>query len=111
MSAEKKPTRNAAVALSYQPDQNDAPMVVAKGKGAVADSIIEKAVESHIPIQKDPSLVELLGKLKINQTIPEELYKAVAEVFAFIYQADKNAAGPGREKRYGDKDSPNKFQK
>lgn len=39
---------------------------------------------------EDASLVELLAELNINETIPEELYQAVAEVFAFIYQADKN---------------------
>ena len=53
-------------------------------------NILEKAQELDIPVQKDPSLAELLGKLNINETIPDELYGVVAEVFAFIYKLDQN---------------------
>ncbi|MFK4998019.1 EscU/YscU/HrcU family type III secretion system export apparatus switch protein [Bacillus sp. N9] len=66
-----------------------APIVVAKGRGITAENIVEKAKEHHIPVQEDASLVELLGQLHINEAIPEELYKAVAEVFTFVYQLDK----------------------
>ncbi|MFC4557100.1 EscU/YscU/HrcU family type III secretion system export apparatus switch protein [Virgibacillus kekensis] len=85
-----KQKRNKAVALRYDQDSGQAPKVTATGKGIVADNILEKARESNVPIQEDSSLVELLAELNINETIPEELYKAVAEVFAFIYQADRN---------------------
>ncbi|MER2262388.1 MAG: EscU/YscU/HrcU family type III secretion system export apparatus switch protein [Psychrobacillus sp.] len=81
--------RKEAIALSYRPGQSDAPTVVAKGKGKIAENILEKASEHSVPIQEDASLVELLGKLDINQSIPEELYQAVAEVFAFVYRVDK----------------------
>ena len=84
-------TRKEAVALSYDKKQSDAPTVVAMGKGLIADHILKEAKEHDIPIQQDPSLVELLSKLNINDQIPEELYKAVAEVFAFVYQADREA--------------------
>ena len=67
----------------------DAPKVIAKGKGKIAENIIEKARENNIPIQEDPSLVEILGQLNLNDSIPEELYKAVSEVFAYIYQIDR----------------------
>ncbi|WP_203362289.1 EscU/YscU/HrcU family type III secretion system export apparatus switch protein [Bacillus sp. REN10] len=80
--------RMQAAALSYQPGQH-APTLLAKGKGKIAESIIEKAKEHKIPIQEDPNLVELLGKLEINESIPEELYQAVAEVFAFVYRLDQ----------------------
>jgi flagellar biosynthesis protein len=80
-----------AIALSYQPDLSDAPAVSAKGKGETAERIIATALEHQIPIQEDSSLVTLLGKLDINEKIPQELYQAVAEVFAFIYQLDKKA--------------------
>jgi len=80
-----------AIALSYQSENHSAPVITAKGKGFVADNIIEKAKEHRIPIQEDPSLVQLLGTLDINETIPEELYEAVAEVFAFIYKVDQRA--------------------
>ncbi|MFD2443506.1 EscU/YscU/HrcU family type III secretion system export apparatus switch protein [Bacillus sp. CGMCC 1.16607] len=81
--------RKEAIALGYEANLQEAPIVIAKGKGLVADTIIEKAKESGIPIQEDPSLVQLLSQLEINQSIPEELYKVVAEVFAFIYRADQ----------------------
>ncbi|MHC0037650.1 EscU/YscU/HrcU family type III secretion system export apparatus switch protein [Pseudoneobacillus sp. C159] len=85
--SENKPLK--AVALSYNSCQNDAPKVVASGRGMLAANMIEKAKEHNIPLQEDPSLVELLCQLEINETIPEELYNAVAEVFAFIYSVDQ----------------------
>lgn len=96
MNKEDTNFRKEAVALSYHPDSADAPIVTAKGKGKTAEMIIEKAKENQIPIQEDPALVNLLGQLNINESIPQELYQAVAEVFAFIYQVDKSA-GKGTE--------------
>lgn len=92
MKENEKAFRKEVIALSYEPTSVDAPKVIAKGKGIVAENILEKAKKHDIPIQEDPSLVELLGKLNINETIPEELYKAVAEVFAFIYQTNQAAS-------------------
>ncbi|WML49292.1 EscU/YscU/HrcU family type III secretion system export apparatus switch protein [Neobacillus sp. PS3-34] len=89
MSKEDRPKRQEAIALGYNPSQHDSPRVLAKGKGKIAESIIEKAMENKVPIQEDPNLVQLLGELDINQSIPEELYQAVAEVFAFIYRSDQ----------------------
>ncbi|MGB3101143.1 MAG: EscU/YscU/HrcU family type III secretion system export apparatus switch protein [Psychrobacillus psychrotolerans] len=82
-------TRKEAVAITYNPDLNDAPKIVAKGKGKIAENILARAEEFNVPVQEDASLVELLGQLDINQSIPEELYQAVAEVFAYIYKIDK----------------------
>ena len=86
----KREKQKAAVALSYDMEKNSAPIIKAKGKGTVAEEIIQRAKEHNIPIQEDPSLVELLSQLEINESIPEELYEVVAEVFAFIYRIDKN---------------------
>ncbi|RBP95230.1 flagellar biosynthesis protein [Cytobacillus firmus] len=83
--------RKEAVALTYDPVGQGAPRISAKGKGLVAENILAKAKEHDIPVQEDPALMELLGKLNINEGIPEELYQAVAEVFAFIYRADQKA--------------------
>lgn len=83
--------RKTAVAMSYDQNNESSPKITAKGSGFVAENILEKAREHHIPIQQDASLVELLAKLNINENIPEDLYQAVAEVFAFIYRADKAA--------------------
>ncbi len=78
-----------AAALSYDQSVDPSPKVTALGKGLTADQIIKTAKEHNVPILEDPSLVELLGNLTINETIPNELYEAVAEVFAFIYQMDR----------------------
>ncbi|ALC86045.1 hypothetical protein AM499_09530 [Bacillus sp. FJAT-22090] len=86
---EEKHFRKEAVALGYKPGIIDAPTILAKGKGKIADNILMKAKEHNVPIQEDRSLVELLGQLDINQSIPDELYQAVAEVFAFIYRIDQ----------------------
>ncbi|WP_099158081.1 EscU/YscU/HrcU family type III secretion system export apparatus switch protein [Virgibacillus ndiopensis] len=82
-------SRKKAAALRYNTGRDNAPKVTATGKGLVADNIISKAKESNVPIQEDSTLVELLAELNINETIPEELYQAVAEVFAFVYRTDQ----------------------
>ncbi|MFJ7638609.1 EscU/YscU/HrcU family type III secretion system export apparatus switch protein [Peribacillus sp. NPDC046944] len=87
----KQEKRKEAIALKYDAKSSQAPVVLAKGKGKTAENILAKAGELNIPVQKDETLTELLGQLDINQTIPEELYGAVAEVFAFVYKVDRNA--------------------
>ena len=86
---EKKHIRKEAIALTYNPQDSTGPTVTAKGKGKIAETIIEKAKEHDVPIYEDPNLVQLLGQLDMNESIPEELYQAVAEVFAFIYRLDR----------------------
>ena len=84
----KKETKKA-IALRYDHEKESVPTVIAKGKGQIAEGIIETANQHGVYIQEDPALLELLSKLEINQQIPEELYEAVAEIFAFIYKLDK----------------------
>ncbi|MBU5467665.1 EscU/YscU/HrcU family type III secretion system export apparatus switch protein [Virgibacillus sp. MSJ-26] len=86
-----KQNRKKAAALRYDQDKELAPRVVATGEGLTAENIMNKAKQNNIPMLEDSSLVELLAELDINETIPEELYQAVAEVFAFIYRADQKA--------------------
>ncbi|SFA74278.1 MULTISPECIES: EscU/YscU/HrcU family type III secretion system export apparatus switch protein [unclassified Bacillus (in: firmicutes)] len=97
MTTDEKHSRREAVALGFQPERGDAPKVLARGKGLIADQIIDKAKENNVPIQEDPSLVGLLSELDINQSIPEELYQAVAEVFAFIYRSDREMQKRGKD--------------
>lgn len=85
----EKHVRKQAVALSYNPAKSESPMVVAKGHGKIAENILKKAKENDVPIQEDRSLVELLGQIELNEKIPEQLYEAVSEVFAFIYHLDR----------------------
>ncbi len=82
----KKPARsiNIAIALNYD-NKTTAPTVSAKGKGVTADAILQCAEEHDIPIKEDPELVQLLSNVELGETIPENLYLAVAEVLAFAY--------------------------
>ncbi|MDX9813483.1 MAG: EscU/YscU/HrcU family type III secretion system export apparatus switch protein [Sulfurimonas sp.] len=75
-----------AVALGYDKLKQQAPKVVASGKGVSAENIIKIAQLHDVPIKKDEDLVELLSKVEIDKEIPQKLYVAVAEVFAFIYK-------------------------
>lgn len=87
--SDKKFARKEAIALSYNPLSPKGPTVVAKGKGKIAENILEQAALHNVPVHEDQNLVQLLGQLDLNESIPEELYQAVAEVFAFIYHLDQ----------------------
>lgn len=77
-----------AVALKY--DKSDiAPRVIAKGRGEIAEKIIQKAEKEGIKTIQNENLVKDLISLEIGQAIPEKLYMAVAEILAFVYQLDK----------------------
>lgn len=80
-----------AVALKYDPMQNEAPVVTAKGSGLLAERILDLARENAIPVQEDAALVEVLSKLDLDRQIPPELYTLVAEILSFIYRSDKLA--------------------
>ncbi|GIN61511.1 hypothetical protein J27TS8_15040 [Robertmurraya siralis] len=97
MKNEELERRKEAIALGYDSGAKDAPRVIAKGKGLIAENILEQAAKHEVPIQEDAALVELLSKLNINETIPEELYQAVAEVFAFIYKTNREAGAGKKE--------------
>lgn len=75
-----------AVALGYNKSKDNAPKVLASGAGETAKNIINLAKEHDIPIKEDADLVELLSKVDINHEIPPNLYKAVAEIFSFLYK-------------------------
>lgn len=79
-----------AAALRYNAERDLAPKVIAKGSGKIAERIIEIARQHNIPIKDDPELVEVLSTLDLYQEIPPELYKAVAEILAFVYRISKN---------------------
>jgi flagellar biosynthesis protein len=79
-----------AVALLYDRKKSGAPIVKASGQGELAQKILEVAEEAGIPIQEDPDLVEILGKVPIGDEIPVELYQAVAEILAFVYKVNKS---------------------
>lgn len=74
-----------AAALKYRHGRDSAPRLTAKGKGQVAERILEIAHKYNIPIREDKELIEVLSSLDLYQEIPPELYKAVAEILAFVY--------------------------
>ncbi len=76
--------RKKAAALRYEQFMDDAPKLVAKGRGMVAEKIIELAKKHNIPIVEDPLLVDSLIKLDLYEEIPPHLYEAVAKIIAFI---------------------------
>jgi flagellar biosynthesis protein len=83
-----------AVALRYEPEKQRAPKVVAKGRGFVAENILAAAQRNTIPVYQNKSLVNMLMALELDREIPPELYRAVAEVLAYVYRIDKRHQKP-----------------
>ncbi|MBF0445151.1 MAG: EscU/YscU/HrcU family type III secretion system export apparatus switch protein [Magnetococcales bacterium] len=81
--------RREAVALRYRKGSDHAPRVTATGKGRIAETIMQKAQEAGVTLMEDPDLVSLLGKVPIGESVPAPLYKAVAEVLAYVYRINK----------------------
>ena len=82
-----------AVALKFEMGKDEAPRVLAKGQGLMADKILALAKEKNIPLHEDPELVEVLSKLELGGSIAPELYQAVAEVLIFIYRMNQKKMG------------------
>lgn len=87
-----QPERPAAAALYYDPSGTGAPEIIATGRGMIAEEIVRAAREHNVPLHQDAGLVEALSKLDIGTVIPRELYVVVAEVLAFVYYIDSEAA-------------------
>ncbi|MGN0430878.1 MAG: EscU/YscU/HrcU family type III secretion system export apparatus switch protein [Lachnospiraceae bacterium] len=85
---EEKKKIKQAIALEYNPDE-EAPKVIATGRGALAERIIEKAKEADVPIHRDDKLADTLSRLEIGDMIPPELYEVVAEILVFVDSMDK----------------------
>jgi flagellar biosynthesis protein len=83
-------TRKKVVALKYKAGEDDAPRVIAKGQGDIAEKILKLAEEHKIPMYQDADLVEVLSKIDLSHAIPPEMYQAVAEVLAFVYRLNKS---------------------
>ena len=80
---------NKAVALKYDYEKNLAPKVVAKGRGHVAENILEAARKGKVPVYQNKSLVNMLMALERDKEIPAELYTTVAEILAYVYRIDQ----------------------
>lgn len=81
-------SRQAAVALTYGQQQGGAPAVVAKGRGLIAQAIIERAKQHGVYVHESEDLVSLLMQVELDQEIPPQLYLAVAELLAWLYRLE-----------------------
>ena len=79
-------TKKQAVALRYEPKKDRAPKITGNGRGYLAEKILELARQHDIPIRQDKNLLQILSRLDLHQEVPPEVYKAVAEILAFIYR-------------------------
>lgn len=77
-----------AVALAYGKTQGSAPQVVAKGRGLIAQAIIERAKQHGVFVHESEDLVGLLMQVELDQEIPPQLYLAVAELLAWLYRLE-----------------------
>ena len=82
-----------AVALTYDQKKDKSPRVIAKGRGEIAEKIIAVAKANNVPLYEDKNLIQVLEALDLETEIPPELYRAVAEVLAFIYRLNNSVKG------------------
>jgi flagellar biosynthesis protein len=86
----RKPEPKYAAALRYRPGQDQAPVVIASGKGKIAETILKLAEEAGVPNHIEPGLAKILAGLEPGTPIPEETYQLVASILAFIWRLDKH---------------------
>lgn len=84
-----------AVALQYDENKDAAPVIVASGMGYVAEKIVEIANDNGVPVYEDNSLATVLTQLDLGTEIPEELYQAVVDIYAYFLRFASK--GPKRE--------------
>ena len=97
MSDESKSPRQVAVALQYDQQSDQAPRVVAKGRGLIAEKIIALAQENDVVIEANPALAEALSSVELDDTIPIELYEAVAIIIGFVMRQGRPVETEARD--------------
>ena len=100
MAENNKPKQ--AIALEYNPEE-DAPKIIASGRGKLAERIIERAQENDVPIHRDDKLADTLSRLEVGDMIPPELYEVVAEILVFVDSMDKLRGKVGTAGKTGSK--------
>ena len=86
---EKVKSKMQAAAISYDPAENDVPILAAFGEGFMAQKIVDIAKESGVPVLPEPGLTSMLSKLGVGDEIAPEMYDAVAKVLAFVSEVDR----------------------
>lgn len=77
-----------AVALRYIQETDQAPRVVAGGRGSIAEQILQIAFANGVKVREDADLAELLSAIDIDSEIPLEAFSAIAEILAYVYRAN-----------------------
>ncbi len=85
---DKRKDETVAVALGYEPGTDFAPKVVAGGRGAIAEQILQIAYANDIKVREDADLAQLLSTIDIDSEIPVEAFAAVAEILIYVYRAN-----------------------
>ncbi|MFZ5825171.1 MAG: EscU/YscU/HrcU family type III secretion system export apparatus switch protein [Bacillota bacterium] len=95
----RKPRRGpkAAVALGYDPASDQAPRIIAAGRGELAEALLARAEQHKVPVLEDHPLANALVRLEIGAYVPPELYAAVAEVLAFLWNLEREQARSKQE--------------
>ena len=96
LNADLELSSKYAVALGYDAQSNNAPIVLAKGQGHIAEKIIQIALDNDIEIRQDKDLLQILKAVDINEEIPVEAFGAVAEIISYIYQQNGKELGKNR---------------
>ena len=92
MDEEKRNPVPEAVAIRYDRERENAPRVVAKGRGAIAQQLMAIAKKHAVPVYQNQTVTQLLMAVELDREIPPELYQAVANVLAYVYRLDGRAA-------------------
>ena len=92
MSEDEKKIFKRAAAISFDPAENDVPILAAFGEGYLAEKIVALAKESGVPVLPDPSLASMLSRISVGDEISPELYEAVAKVLTFVSEIDRSYA-------------------
>jgi len=79
-----------SIALKWNREQDDAPRLIAAGKGPFADRIIQLALDAGIPVMEDPVLAGIMADSPVGSEIPPELYQLAAEVYIFLMELDQS---------------------
>jgi flagellar biosynthesis protein len=94
--AKPRPQARQAVALRYKPKEDNAPKIAAKGKGYLAEKIVEMARAHGVPVREDKNLVQILSRLELEQEIQPEVYRVIAEILSFIYRLSRRPTSSGK---------------
>jgi len=95
MSETRDGRRSGSVALRYRQGKDRAPQVTAKGRGRIAEKIIQEAKAHGIPVREDPFLMEALMGVDLYREIPAEVYKVVAEIYVFLHRLRSQVTSSG----------------